>query len=104
MPFILRSTKVHPPGGFQYVEAATGMSINNPGFSFIDMVRAIRSHRKNNPKYKLDTGVDAISWDLEDYTVARIKNDPQWCLEVTEEAFQARRIKLPPGSRCGLGC
>lgn len=102
MPFVLKSTNDHPPGGFQYHEAATGMTINQPGFSFVNMVTAIRSHRKNNPNFNLSIEVHDISWALEDYTCARIDNHPQWCVEVSEADFAARRVK-PPAGKGGCG-
>lgn len=104
MPFVLKSLNEHPPGGFQYRESATGMLINEPGFSFINMVTAIHSHRKNNPNFKLSLDPYEISWTLEDYTCTRLQNAPQWCLEVTDEQFAERRTKPPPGAGCGGGC
>ena len=99
MPFILKSTNDHPPGGFQYLESATGMLLENSGFSFVNMTTAIQSHRRNNPAYNLSVDYVECSWALEDYTCARLNNDQQWCMEISVEEFAARRTKHAPGGK-----
>lgn len=107
MPYILKNVNQHPPGGFPYLESATGMLLENPGFSFINMTTAIQHHRKNNPKYGLPTTFQECSWALEDYTCARLNNDPAYCTEISDGEFAAHRTLLPAsagGGGCPGGC
>lgn len=77
---MLLSRNNHPPGGFQWWQPQTRWRLEG-GLPFNDTVRAILQHRKSNPSAGLSLDPSAIAEELDNYTCARLMNDPRWCAQ-----------------------
>lgn len=84
-----------PPGGWKYLEAATGWRAPE-GLTFDQTVQAIIQHRMANRQYRLATDPELVAQQLDDYTCARLKNSPSWCSTDTPESFT---VPLPKRSQ-----
>lgn len=83
---MLKSRSTWPPGGWAFLEPATGWR-PPAGLTFDQVVRAIIKHRLANRQHKLSTDEDVVAQQLDDYTCARLKNDPFYCAEAVTASF-----------------
>lgn len=72
---MLKSRNIFPPGGWKFRQPETDWAAP-PHLSFDDTVKAIQRHRLANPRHNLKTQREQIEAELENYTIARIKNMP----------------------------
>lgn len=98
---MLKSRTTWPPKGWMFLEPSTGWRAPT-GLTFDQTVRAIIGHRTNNRQYRLATDYDVVAQQLDDYTCARLKNDPHWCADHRPESFTVplprRSLRAEAGS------
>jgi len=83
---MLKTRSTWPPGGWMYLEAATGWRLPQ-GLTFTQSVNAIVQHRKQNKQHNLSTKETEVEATLDTYTCARLKNDPAWCISAADSSF-----------------
>lgn len=83
---MLKSRTTWPPKGWVFLEPATGWRAPE-GLTFDQVVKAIITHRQRNRQYKLPTDYETVAQALDNYTCARLKNDPAWCAETGPISF-----------------
>lgn len=81
------------------MEPATGWNAPQ-GLTYDQVVRRIIEHRRANRQYRLATDYDVVAQQLDDYTCARLKNDPSWCVDSPPSSFT---VPLPRRSRRAEG-
>lgn len=96
---MLKSRSTWPPGGWQFLEPATGWRAP-AGLTFDQTVNAIIKHRLANRQHRLSTDYDMVAQQLDDYTCARLKNDPYYCGQAMPQSFT---VPLPKRSRRAEG-
>jgi hypothetical protein len=101
---MLKSRTSWPPGGWLFLEPATGWRAPK-GLTFGQVVSAIIQHRKQNRQHKLTTDPDQVADQLDAYTCARLRFDPAFCVA---DPGPARNFTVPlpsPGQpvRAGKG-
>jgi hypothetical protein len=91
---MLKSRTTWPPGGWLFLEPATGWRAPT-GLTFDQVVKAIIEHRLRNRQHQLATDHNTVAQQLDDYTCARLKNNSHWCAKTNSEPFQ---VPLPAPS------
>jgi hypothetical protein len=88
---MLKSRSKWPPRGWQFKEAPTEWNLPQ-GLDFEQAVQAIVNHRLANRQHKKSVDPDVVAQELDDYTCARLKVDPDpiirrswssYCVEAT---------------------
>lgn len=92
---MLKSRSMWPPNGWQFHEAATGWRLP-PGLTFRQSVEAIVNHRRQNAQYQLDLLPANVAQALDDFTCARLRFDPAWCVANAPASFPLPRPLSPP--------
>jgi len=92
---MLKSRTTWPPGGWEFLEPATQWKAPR-GLTFEQTVEAIIRHRRANRQHKLSTDFDVVSQQLDDYTCARLGNNPFYCAPDNPASFT---VPLPKRSR-----
>lgn len=91
-----------PPGGFQYRCPVCGYKVKNPLAPWVEVVREIRVHRRNNPTHRLSLLTEDIEAELESGTCQRV---PSVCHDIDAIAYES--LKTSPTrkgcSTCGRG-
>lgn len=90
---MLKSRTSWPPGGWIFLEPATGWRAPQ-GLTFGQVVDAIIKHRRQNKQHKLSTNADEVADQLDAYTCARLKYDPAFCVP-TPPTGTARNFTVP---------
>lgn len=94
---MLKSRNNFPPGGFRYRQAETNWDAPRH-LSFDDTVARIIDHRRANPQHNFKTDNASVAADLENYTIARLKNRPGGeAFLIGEDAVSPK--SLPPSER-----
>lgn len=75
---MLKSRRVFPPGGFQWLEPQTQWSAP-PGLTFDQVVDALIAHRKANPRFNLTTDRAEVEKAVDSFQCIRIANNPEYC-------------------------
>lgn len=102
MSYALKSRSRTPKGGWIFRQPEANWEMPIPlAQTFDAAVGQIRRMRMNNRKLNLNTDPDAIGEELEQFTVARINFDPEWCVEVGEEA-KKKALSSSPGRGLSL--
>lgn len=92
---MLKSRSTRPPGGWKFTQPESGWSLPVPdGVTFSSAVDRIITHRNQNPRFNLSTDRSTVEAELDNFTCARLKHDPSWCI-----AGQAASFTIPPLSR-----
>lgn len=91
---MLKSRSTWPPGGWKFTQPETGWSLP-PGLGFMQSVDTIIAHRSRNPRFSLSLDRSVVADELDAYTCALLKNDPNWCSETQPRSF----IQTPPMPR-----
>jgi len=110
---MLKSRTTWPPGGWQFKEAATEWNLPQ-GLGFSQAVYAIIKHRLANKQHRKSMDFDVVSQELDDFTCARLANDPvlrkswsSYCVEATvPQSFpvplpRQRSLRVEAGSVAG---
>lgn len=98
---MLKSRTMWPPGGWQYFEPATGWKAP-VGLTFQQVVARIIQHRLANKQHRLSTDPDVVAQQLDDFTCARLNDNPSWCANLTVPP--SFTVPLPSRSlRAGAG-
>jgi hypothetical protein len=89
----LKRINSFPPGGFSYTQPETGVKFNSM-VPFKERVREVLDHRTANnlPRAELRE----VELDVDAFTCARLKNDPQWCV-----GGEAQKKTTQPSSLVG---
>lgn len=78
MPLKTRSRT--PPGGWDFRQPQAAWTMPLPlAKNFATAVAAIAAMRKNNRRLGLTVDPNAIAVELDEFTCARLRHDPQWC-------------------------
>lgn len=75
-----------PPGGWKFTQPQTGWSMPS-GLGFHMAVQTIIQHRLQNPRFKLATDKETVADELDAYTCAILKHDPNYCIDVSQQPF-----------------
>lgn len=88
----LKNRQKIPPNGFMFRDKL-GV-IANTGATFDDAVIAIRKRRVNNKGHGMPMDVPSIESELDEFTCARLKYNPAWCLPTGEE-YKKKPLPTP---------
>jgi hypothetical protein len=68
-----------PPLGWDFYQPETTWRNPDPMIGgFDDNVKKIIKMRKNNLAFALATDYESVSWELDNFTCHRLKNNPKW--------------------------
>lgn len=103
----IRDRNTWPNGGWIFYQPETNWWAPDPmSNSFTVQVSNIIAHRSINPRFNLSTDRTSVENDLENYTCARLNNNPQWCLgdvsPTNEVSSQKKTSPLPNQKHDGL--
>lgn len=77
----IRDRNTWPTGGWIFYQPETNWWAPDPmSNSFNSQVTNIIGHRSKNPRFNLSTDRTVVENDLDQYTCARLGNNPQWCM------------------------
>jgi len=91
----IKNTTESPPGGWQFIEQATGWVL--PGArhtSHSKAVKLIVQHRLANPKIAGSGSYDRAEQDLANYTAKRLKYNPRYVDPLDGEATDAINVSI----------
>lgn len=92
---MLKNRNNFPPGGFAYFQSETGWSAP-PHRDFNSTVDSIIQHRLANPRHNLQTARNVVEWELEKFTVERLKSIPGGGQFLQAQTVQAPTFHKPP--------
>lgn len=97
----LRDRTKLPPGGFPYREPKINWSVPYALLEFNLIAKQIQQARLNNLHAGLDPDLFACKKALDDYTCARLHNDPAFCISPDSPLALAVEEKPRGCSSCG---
>lgn len=91
-----------PPGGFPYFEPSINWRAPRDGQSLKTTAQRLQTVRSQNPFAGLDPSFEACLEAVENYTCARLKNNPRWCTSTLEQAARLKAARAITGcAGCG---
>lgn len=97
----LKNVHYTPPGGFKYREPSINWVVPDPMLPFGMVVEQLQIARAQNPHANLDPSFAACAKAIEDYTVARLHGDPEWCIP---DPVSPAASSPPPKVKVGRAC
>lgn len=99
----LKTREGFPPGGWQYFQPETGWRPPYPlADTFNQTVDRIIKHRQSNPRFNLPTDWEIVSNQLDVFTCARLRNNPQYCDGVKKNYLRPPAIQSSSRRNAGL--
>lgn len=96
MSYTLKSRSRTPKGGWAFRQPEANWEMPLPlAQTFESATRLIRQMRINNRKLNLPTDAGSVARDLEQFTLARLNFDPEWCVPGQDEV--KKKPVSPPG-------